>query len=69
MFSQRDAFKAVSFRLSIHDIHDLLEHLLVLGVNFAHLVVTLVDATGAEMAVLCWLLLVHMRLQVEKLVD
>ena len=69
MFSQRDAFETVSFRLTIHDIHDLFEHLLVLGVNFAHLVITLVDAAGAEMAELLWLLLVHMRLQVKELVD
>ena len=42
---------------------------MVLGVNFAHLVVTLVDSARAEMAELFRLLLVDMSLQVKELVD
>ena len=67
--SKRDTLKTVSFRLSIHDIHYLLQHLLVFGVDFSHLVIALVDTARAEMSELFRLLLVNVSLQVEELVN
>ena len=63
------SIKAITSWFPIHDIHDLVEHLLVLGVNLAHLVIASVDSTGRQVVELFGLPFVNVALQIDQFVD
>ena len=69
LFLERDSSQAVLYRASIHDCHDLFQHLLVLGVNLAHLVIASVDSTGRQVVELFGLPFVNVALQIDQFVD
>lgn len=60
--------QTVSCRLSIHDVHDFLEHLLVFCVDLAYLIVTPIDSTRAQVRVGARCVLVHSFLKIYKIV-